>query len=150
MHRLGRRFDQAGYFFGSQHHRQSLGSLRVDQVVEGEIAPLQSFLVEKTQSRHADLDRAWGIFLIVEQVQLVAAYLLGAKFFRRHAEVLRKLPYGKDVTTGCCLGIVATLEFFQHPFTKSGHRDLLSVTLEANATTLLRLLHAAASAAPAA
>jgi len=150
MHGMSCCFDQPCHFFGTQHHRQSLGPLRVHQIIESEIAPLQSFLVEKTQSRHADLDGARGVFLFVEQVELVSAYLLGSEFFWRPAEVLCKLLYGKNVTTGCCLGIVAALEFFQHPLTKLGHRDLLSVTLEANATTLLRLLHATASAATAA
>jgi hypothetical protein len=79
-----------------------------------------------------------GVFLFVEQVELVSAYLLGSEFFWRPAEVLCKLLYGKNVTTGCCLGIVAALEFFQHPLTKLGHRDLLSVTLEANATRAYR------------
>ena len=104
----------------------------------------------RCSSTDIDLDGARGVFLFVEQVELVSAYLLGSEFFWRLAEVLCKLLYGKNVTTGCCLGIVAALEFFQHPLTKLGHRDLLSVTLEANATTLLRLLHATASAATAA
>ena len=127
MHGVGRCFDQACHFFGTEHDRQFFGTLRVDQIIEGEIAPLQGLLVEKPQSRHADLDSAWGEFLFVEQVELVTAYLLGAWFFRGLAEVLCKLLYGEDVATSCSLGIVATLELFQHPFTKSGHRDLLSL-----------------------
>jgi hypothetical protein len=49
------------------------------------------------------------------------------------------------------LGMVATLEFSQHPFTKSGHiTGTSSLTHDANATTPLRLLHATAAAATAA
>jgi hypothetical protein len=72
---------EVGHFFGTQHDQQLFGPLRVDQIIEGEIAPLQGFLVEKTQSPHTDLDSARGEFLFVEQTQLVTAYLLGTCFF---------------------------------------------------------------------
>ena len=44
MHGVRSRFDQAGYFFGAQHHRQFLGFFGVNQIIEGQIAPLQDFL----------------------------------------------------------------------------------------------------------
>ena len=66
MHGVSSRFDQAGYFFGAQHYRQSLGFFGVNQIIEGQIAPLQNLLVKKTQRRHADLDRACGVLLFVE------------------------------------------------------------------------------------
>jgi hypothetical protein len=109
MHRMRCCFDQPCHFFGTQHHRQSLGPLRVEQIIESEIAPLQSFLVEKTQSRHADLDGARGVFLFVEQVELVSAYLLGSEFFWRPAEVLCKLLYGKNVTRSYCTTLRKTI-----------------------------------------
>jgi hypothetical protein len=66
---------EAGHFFGTQHDQQLFGPLRVDQIIEGEIAP--GFIVEKTQSPHTNLDSARGEFLFVQQTQLVTAYLLG-------------------------------------------------------------------------
>src|SRR5580704_6995175 len=63
-------------------------------------------------------------------------------FYKRTDRRLSRLSsYGKNVTASCSLRIVAALEFFQHSPTKLGHRDLLSVTHEANATTPLRLSH---------
>jgi hypothetical protein len=49
-----------------------------DQIIEGEIPPLQGFLVQKAQGRHAHLDRAWGEFFVVEQVELKTAYFLSS------------------------------------------------------------------------
>ena len=63
------------------------------------------------------LDSACGALLFVEQVELISAYLLGAKFFWRLAEMLCELLDSMDVTAGSLLGIVATLEFFQRPLT---------------------------------
>ena len=80
------------------------------------------------QRRDVHLDAACGVLLFVEQVELVSADLLGATFSWRLAEMLSELLDSMDITAGSVLGIVATLEFFQHSLTKSGHRDLLSVT----------------------
>jgi hypothetical protein len=63
------------------------------------------------------LDAACGVLLFVEQVELVSAYLLGAKLFWRLAEILCELLDRMDITASSVLGIVATLEFFQHPLT---------------------------------
>jgi len=59
---------------------------------------------------------------------LEAAYLLRSQFFWRPTEILRELFNREDVAANRCRRIVATLEFFQHPSTKWGHRNLLSVT----------------------
>jgi hypothetical protein len=48
---------------------------------------------------------------------LISAYLLGAKLFWRLAEILGELLDRRDITAGSVLGIVAALEFFQHPLT---------------------------------
>jgi len=46
---------------------------------------------------------------------MVSAYLLGAKFFWRLAEILSELLDSMDITASSLWGIVAALEFFQRP-----------------------------------
>jgi len=52
MHGVRSRFDQTGDFLWAQHPRQFLGFFGVNPIIEGQIASLQDFLVEKTQRRH--------------------------------------------------------------------------------------------------
>jgi len=82
---------QTSYFFLAQHHRQFLGFFGINQIVQGQVAPLQNLLVEKTQRRHVHLDAACCALLFGEQVELISAYLLGAKLFWRLAEILGEL-----------------------------------------------------------
>src|SRR5215472_5474915 len=110
MHGVRSRFDQAGYFFGTQHYWQFLGFFGINQIVQGQVAPLQNLLVEKTQRRHAHLDAACCALLFVEQVELISAYLLGAKLFGRLAEILGELLDSMDITASSLWGIVATLD----------------------------------------
>ena len=65
--------------------------------------------------RDVHLDAACGVLLFVEQVEMVSAYLLGAKFFWRLAEILTELLDSMDITASSLWGIVAALEFFQRP-----------------------------------
>src|ERR1700736_5964668 len=44
---------------------------------------------------------------------------------RGSVEVSRKIFDGAKVTIDGSLGVITTLEFFQHHFSKMGHRDLL-------------------------
>src|SRR5215469_8456107 len=117
MQGIGRRFDQTSYFFLAQHHRQFLRSFGINQVIEGQIVSLYNLLVEKTQRRHVYLDAACCALLFVEPVELVSAYLLGAKFSWRLAKILGELLDSMDITASSLWGIVATLDFLQHSLT---------------------------------
>src|SRR5271165_3768092 len=66
MHQVWSSLDHAADFFRTQHNRQFSGCLGKDQIIVGDVAPLQCLLVEKTQSRHASFDRARGKLLIAE------------------------------------------------------------------------------------
>jgi hypothetical protein len=93
--------------FGTQHCRQFLGFFGINQIVQGQVVPLQDLLVEKMQSRDVHLDAACGVLLLVEQVELVAAYLFSPKFSWRLAEILSELLDSMDITASSLWGIVA-------------------------------------------
>ena len=78
----------------------------INQVIEGQIVPLQNLLVEKTQRRYAHLDAACCALLFVEQIELISRYLLGAKLFWRLAEILGELLDSMDITAGSVLGML--------------------------------------------
>ena len=61
-----------------------------------------------------------------------------AKPVGRGLEMLGESLYRFQVCLYGSLGVISTLEFFQHHFAKSGHRDLLLVTH--NLTAVDRLL----------
>ena len=63
-------------------------------------------------------------------------------------EVSRKIFDGAKVTIDGSLGVITTLEFFQHHFSKMGHRDLLVTQTYLNQqATNARLTSRVASAA---
>jgi hypothetical protein len=66
MHQVRSSLDHAADFFRTKHDRQFQGSLGKDQIIVGDVPPLQSLLVEKSQRRHASFDRAGGKLLIAE------------------------------------------------------------------------------------
>ena len=66
MHQVWSSLDHAADFFRTQHNRQFQGSLRKDQIIVGDVPPLQRLPVEKTQRRHASFDRAGGKLLVAE------------------------------------------------------------------------------------
>jgi hypothetical protein len=60
-----------------------------------------------------------------EQIRLILADVIRPQLVGRTVEVSRELVYGPEINargTGC---VVSTLEFFEHQFSKMGHRDLL-------------------------
>ena len=82
MHQVWRGLDHACDFLGAQHDRQLPGNLREDQVIIGNIPPLQNLSVEETQGGHAPLDGAWCKLLIFEQVKFELAYFVASQLLR--------------------------------------------------------------------
>ena len=79
MHQVWRCLDHPCNFLGAQHDRQLSGNLRKDQVIIGNIPPLQNLPVQKTQGGHPPLDGAWCKLLLFEQVKFELAYLVASQ-----------------------------------------------------------------------
>jgi len=76
--------------------------------------PLQSPDEKASQSGDVVDDTARCQLAFLEQVYLVAAQLVEPKLVWRFAEVLGELGHRSQVMAGCMIGIVTSLEFFQH------------------------------------
>jgi hypothetical protein len=63
--------------------------------------------------------------LTLHQVELIFPDVFGAELVRRAMEELGEPPDRTDIGTCGSLGVITALEFFEHPFAKLGHRDLL-------------------------
>src|SRR6185436_19705577 len=64
-------------------------------------------------------------FLVLKQVRLVLLQMFRSEFVGRLVEVLGEVLHDSQVAFYGTLGIITTLEFLQHHFSKMGHRDLL-------------------------
>lgn len=62
---------------------------------------------------------------ILEQVYLVFADLIWSEFFWGASEVFGEPRDDLNVRPCGILGVIATLELFQHHFSEMGHKDLL-------------------------
>ena len=58
-------------------------------------------------------------------MHLVGANLLRSELIRRTVEVPGECSHHLHVRGYCSLGVITTLELFQHHLSKMGHRDLL-------------------------
>ena len=96
--------------------------------------PLQDAPEEETQSRDLIDHRADGQLSFVHQVSLILPDVIRAQSIRRFTEVSRETLDGAEVTACSSFREVTSLEFLQHYFAKTGHRDLL-VTRNYLATT---------------
>jgi hypothetical protein len=90
-----------------------------------QVAPFQSLVEEKSESSHVLLYCAGIELLVLKQVRLVLPQMVGSKFVGRLLEVLGKVLHDSQVAFYGILGVITTLEFLQHHFSKLGHRDLL-------------------------
>jgi hypothetical protein len=86
--------------------------------------PSQSFDEQEAQGGHILRDRGWSQLLGLEQMRLILSDLLGPELVRRPVKILRKLADDADVGFCGTMGVITTLEFFQHLFAKLGHGDL--------------------------
>src|SRR5271165_4390772 len=118
MHEVWSSLDHAADFFRTKHHRQFSGSLWKDQIIVGDVPPLQGLLVEKSQRRHASFDRAGGKLFIAEQVRFKLTDLVTAQAFRRFSEIIRELFDCEDVAASRGWRVVTALEFVQHALAK--------------------------------
>src|SRR6266849_3766962 len=77
------------------------------------------------ERRHMQLHGAGIQLLLLKQVGLILAQVLWTEPVGRLMEMPGELLDDPDVGFYGTLSVITTLEFFQHHFAKSGHRDLL-------------------------
>ncbi len=63
-----------------------------------------------------NLDRVWGCFPVLDQMQKVIPDLLCSQLIWRLAGKLREAPDGVEVSIDCEIGVVTKLQLLQHPF----------------------------------
>jgi hypothetical protein len=124
MHQVLSRINKPRNLFWAEDSRQLPGALGKRNLIE-QIGTAKGLDEEKPQSRTTALDSAWRQLPIAKQVDLVLAYVAGAKPLRRTMEVLGKILHRVDVATDSVRRVVATLKFIQHQLPKMGHGNLL-------------------------
>jgi hypothetical protein len=86
---------------------------------------LQRTHEEEPQGRNLADHRGWFQLPFVQQVGLILANMLRTESIGRFVEESREALDSADVSAYSCLREVTSLEFLQHDFAKTGHRDLL-------------------------
>src|SRR5215472_11720097 len=81
---------------------------------------------EEAESRQTHDDGVGCQFALGEQLGLILAHMFGTQLVGSPVEVPGEILYGVKVRPRCTLREVKTLEFLEHHFAKTGHRDLLS------------------------
>src|SRR5215831_9935806 len=111
-------------FFLTEDRRQAMALFRIGSFRN---APglLECLDVEESQSRQADRNCTRRQLPLLKQLGLVFANVLQAQAVRWTVEVSSKIFDCADVVAYGMFRKVTTLEFFQHHFAKSGHKDLL-------------------------
>jgi len=94
---VGCGIDQPHDFILAEHGRQLVWHLREDEIVEGQITPLQRALVQEPQRRDTHLDGAGLELLLLQQVSLITSQVLSAQLLRRAMEVFGKLSHRAEV-----------------------------------------------------
>ena len=69
---------------------------------------------------------------LAEKVGLVFTNVFRSKLVWRSFEVACKIFDGAQVCACCTLGVISTLELFEHHLSKLGHRDLLVTRQDSN------------------
>src|SRR5215831_3616230 len=105
------------------------------QIIERQIAALHSPLIKKAQGRHAVLDASRSQLLLVQQVNLIAAYVFSAEMLRGPAKELGELLDCADVTADRIGRVVAPPKVIQHALTESCHRKPPSCDTDVSSST---------------
>src|ERR1035437_656698 len=90
-----------------------------------QVVPFQRLVEEETEGGHVLLHRACVELLLLKQVCLVLAQMIGSELVGWLMEVLGEVLHDSQVPFYGTLSIITTLEFLQHLLSKLGHRDLL-------------------------
>jgi len=117
-----RRINELRDFFCTQDRGQAKYLLRIGSLFDAPGLP-ESFGVEESESCKALSNRARCQFLFLEEFGLVFANMARSQAVRRKVESSREIFDGADVGIYGSLGVITTLEFLQHHFSKMGHRD---------------------------
>ena len=89
------------------------------------VVPFQRLVEEEAESGHVLLHRTRIELLVLKQVCLILAQMIGSELIGRLMEVLGEVLHDSQVPFYGTLGVITTLEFLQHLLSKLGHRDLL-------------------------
>src|SRR5215472_8796484 len=81
---------------------------------------------EEAEGRQTHDDGVGCQFALGEQLGLILAHMFGTQLVGSPVEVPGEILNGVKVRPRCTLREVKTLEFLEHHFAKTGHRDLLS------------------------
>src|SRR5580658_7699648 len=116
--------DQTYRFVLSEDRRQAPRSLRIRHLFN-RVRSLQRLAEEETQSCCMVPDSARIQLSLSEQVHLIGADLFGSELIWSTVKILGEGLHNFQVALHGSLRVITTLELFQHPFAKLGHRDLL-------------------------
>src|SRR5271166_1687849 len=116
------RVDEEGNFFWAQDAGQVSCLLRIRCIGHAPCL-LNGLDEEEAQPGQPLRDSTCGEFPLAEQIRLILADVLRTELIRRTLEVTREIFDGLQVDAGCSLGVITTLEFFEHHFAKVGHKS---------------------------
>src|SRR5687767_6267234 len=119
-----RRFDQPGYFILAQNHGQALPLLSIGGFFDVP-GPFQRPGIEETKGGYTLGHSVVRQLADPEHVGDKFADLLGPTLVGWTMEEARKLLDGSQVRARGRFGVITTLEFVEHHFSKMGHKDLL-------------------------
>src|ERR1700722_11516147 len=110
--------------FPAEDRRKVKCSFRIGRLGD---APgfLESFDVEESQSCQSLRDCTRRQLVLLEQLGLIFTNVFRTQTIWRTLESSCEIFNCANVTAYGSLGIITTLEFFEHHFAKSGHNDLL-------------------------
>ena len=108
----------------AKDRRKAMALFRIGHVSQAP-GPLECLAVKEPQGSQTHGDAAWWKLPFLKQHCLVFANMPRAQTIGSAVEVPSKISNCMDVRTYGILRIIKTLEFFQHHFSKLGHRDLL-------------------------
>src|SRR5271157_82582 len=124
MEGSARRIDELRHFFLAQNRGQAMSLFRIGGV--GHAPRLFERLdVEEPQRTQISRHRTRRQLPLCEQVRLILPNVLRAQAIGRAPEMSSESFNLANVIPCGSLGVITTLEFFQHHFSKMGHRDLL-------------------------
>src|ERR1035437_2948690 len=118
------RADQQRYLIRAEDLRQLSMPLGHRDIIQ-QVVSFQRLVEEEAESGHVLLHRARIELLVLKQVGLILAKMIGSELVGRLMEVLGEVLHDSQVPFYGTLGVITTLEFLQHLLPKWSHRDLL-------------------------
>ncbi len=113
------RADQQRYLIRAEDLRQLAMPLGHREIIQ-QVVPFQRLVEEEAESGHVLLHGARIELLVLKQVRLVLAQMVGSELVGSLMEVLGEVLHDSQVAFYGTLGVITTLEFLQHHFVEVG------------------------------